>query len=59
MINKRVLTVKPIACYSNVWREIVKVMDKQLEHEKRPDKFVKVFKDINGIVNYLNDSIGK
>ena len=53
MMNKRMLTVKPITCHSNMWKEIVNVMDEQLTHENRPDKFVKVFNDIEEIVNYI------
>jgi uncharacterized protein (TIGR00730 family) len=57
MMNKRMLNVKPIACHSNMWKEIVNVMEEQLKHENRPGKFVKVFNNIEWIVNYLKTAV--
>ena len=58
MMNKRIINAKPIACHSSVWKEIVKVMDKQLEHEHRSIKFVKCFDNIDEIVDYIKTTIG-
>jgi uncharacterized protein (TIGR00730 family) len=58
MMNKRMLNVKPIACYSSIWKQIVNAMDKQLEHENRPAKFVQTFDSIEEIVNYIKSRIG-
>jgi len=57
MMNKKMLNIKPVACHSNIWKEIVNIMEKQLEHEKRPEKFVKVFDDVEAIVNYVKGTI--
>ena len=57
MMNKRMLNVKPIVCHSPIWRGIVQIIDKQLEHENRPAKLVKVFDHIEEIVNYIQEKI--
>lgn len=55
MMNKRMLNVKPVVCHSAMWKEIVEVMDKQLEHENRPTKFVACFDNIDEIVSYIKE----
>ncbi len=43
MMNKRMLNAKPIVCHSSLWKEIVRVMEKQLKHENREVKFCRMF----------------
>jgi uncharacterized protein (TIGR00730 family) len=57
MMNKGMLSVKPIVCHSHGWKEIANVMDKQLEHEKRPTNYVKYFDNIEEIVDYIKDKL--
>ena len=52
-INKRMISPKPIATHSQMWREIVKVMEKQIELEKRKNGLVKSFDAADEIVGYL------
>jgi uncharacterized protein (TIGR00730 family) len=56
-MNKRMLKTKPIICHSKMWKDIVNVLDKQLEHEKRPTDFVKCFETVEEIVEYLKRMI--
>ena len=58
MMNKRMLDAKPVACFSSIWKEIVSAMDKQLEHENRPAKFVQTFDSIEEIVDFMKSRIG-
>lgn len=59
MMNKRMLNAKPVACHSSMWKEIVEVMNKQLEHENRPTRFVGCFDDVEEIVNYVKEKFIK
>lgn len=52
-INKKVSPVKPIVSHSKMWKEIVKIIDIQLEKEKRVTGLVKSFDDVGEIAEYL------
>ncbi len=52
-MNKNLSTVKPVACHSKLWKEIVDVMEKQIEHEGRKNGLVKCFDSPEEIVDYL------
>ena len=53
LANKEFINRKPIACYSSMWKEIVDVMNVQIESEGRDTTLVKAFESIEEIVNYL------
>jgi uncharacterized protein (TIGR00730 family) len=53
MMNKKMLTEKPIVCHAVMWKEIVKIIEKQLQHENRTTRFVECFDNVEEIVNYL------
>lgn len=56
-MNKNLLPVKPIACHSLMWKEIGKIIDKQIEKEKRVMGLVKYFDEIEDIVKYISENI--
>jgi uncharacterized protein (TIGR00730 family) len=58
MMNKKMLNAKPVACHSSLWKEIVRVMEKQLKHENRTVSFVECFDNVEEIVNYIKTKIG-
>jgi predicted Rossmann-fold nucleotide-binding protein len=51
--NKGLMDHKPILCHSAVWKEIVSVLNKQMEYEGRGTDLVKPFDTVNEIVTYL------
>lgn len=53
MINKEFIKKKPIACHSKMWNDIVDVMEKQIEKEKRQTGLIKTFFDINLCVDFI------
>ncbi len=52
-MNKNLSPIKPIACHSNLWKEIVSLMEKQIEHEGRKNGLVKFFNTPEEIADYL------
>ena len=52
-INKRMISPKPIVAHSEMWKEIVGIMEKQIETEKRKNGLVKNFETVDEIVNFL------
>lgn len=59
LMNKDLLTIKPIACHSSMWKEIVSVMNDQLRKEKRLTDLVKCFNLVEDIVDYLSTALLK
>jgi predicted Rossmann-fold nucleotide-binding protein len=56
-MNKNIFTVKPVACHSPMWKQIVDIMEIQIESEKRKTGLVKCFDNINDIAEFLKHSI--
>ena len=52
-INKRMISPKPIVTNSQMWKEIVEIMEKQIETEKRRTGVVKSFNTVDEIVSFL------
>lgn len=52
-INKRMINPKPVVTHSQMWKEIVEVMEKQIETEKRRTGLVKNFDTVDEIVSFL------
>jgi len=52
-INKGMINPKPIVTHSQMWKEIVEVMEKQIVTEKRRTGLVKSFNTVNEIVSFL------
>jgi uncharacterized protein (TIGR00730 family) len=57
LMNKDLLSVKPIACHSSMWKEIVNVMNDQLRKESRLTDLVKCFHSVEDIVEFLSETL--
>jgi uncharacterized protein (TIGR00730 family) len=53
LMNKNIMGVKPITCHSSLWKDIVTVMEKQIESEKRETGLVSCFDRVEDIAEYL------
>ncbi len=51
--NKNLQQPKPIICHSNMWKEIVDVMNKQMIVENRRTDLIRCFDTVEEIVEYL------
>jgi hypothetical protein len=52
--NKSIMNRKPVACHSQMWREIVSAINCQMKSEGRDTNIVKAFDTLDEIVNYLS-----
>jgi uncharacterized protein (TIGR00730 family) len=59
LINKDLIAVNPIVCHSNMWKEIVGVMNNQLRKENRLTDLVKCFSSVEDIAEYLATTLIK
>lgn len=57
LLNKGMMDQKPIACHSSMWQGIVSIMNLQMEKEGRDTDLVKVFENIEQIVEYLSANV--
>ena len=53
MLNKKLMEIKPLVCHSEMWKEIVEIMEKQIKKENRQTGLVKPCKTIEQISEYL------
>ncbi len=54
-MNKNIQKNKPAACHSRMWKEIVEIMERQIEHEGRKTNLIRSFDKVEGMVEYLNN----
>jgi len=54
--NKYLQQSKPIICHSQMWKEIVGVMNKQMKLENRRTDLIKCFDSVEEIVEYLKEN---
>lgn len=52
-MNKNMIEEKPFACQGMLWNEIVPVMEKQIEKEKRKTGLLKCFIDVESCAQYI------
>jgi uncharacterized protein (TIGR00730 family) len=57
LMNKDLLTVKPIACHSSMWKEVVSVLNDQLRKENRSTELLKCCSSVEEIVEYLSEGL--
>ena len=55
--NKNLQLEKPIICHSQMWKQIVEVMNEQIKLENRRTDLVKCADTVEEIVNYLKTSL--
>lgn len=53
LCNKKIMDQKPVACHSTMWKEVVAIINAQMEREGRETETVKAFDNTNEIVSYL------
>ncbi len=51
--NKNLHQLKPIICHSQMWKEIVSVMNQQMQLENRRTDLIKCFDSVEEIIEYL------
>jgi hypothetical protein len=56
-MNKGLLKIKPAVCHSNMWKEIIAIMEKQLTAENRRADLIKHCETVDEIVKYLADKL--
>lgn len=52
-MNKHLSELKPVVCHSQMWKEIISIMDKQIEKEKRITGIIKSYNSVDEIVNHI------
>ena len=57
LMNKNLAKKKPAVCTSEMWREIVSVMEKQIEFEKRSSGLIKYFDKAEEIADFFKSSL--
>lgn len=57
LMNKNLLKRKPAVCHSQMWKEIVSVMERQIEKEKRETGLIKPCETVHEIVDYLRERL--
>lgn len=57
MINKNLSKKKPAACHSQMWKEIVEIMENQIKHEGRQNGLIKCFDKVEQIADYLSKEL--
>lgn len=58
-MNKNLIGIKPAACHSRMWKEIIEIMERQIEREGRRNGLVRYSDNIEEICLYLNELIQK
>jgi uncharacterized protein (TIGR00725 family) len=56
-INKGLLEVKPVACYSSIWRRIISELNEQMKFEGRSTELVKSFGTIEEMTEYFVETL--
>ncbi|MBX3008812.1 MAG: LOG family protein [Melioribacteraceae bacterium] len=56
-INKNMLEEKPFACHGKIWNEIVPIMEKQIESEKRKTGLCKCFENVEDCADHIMKSL--
>ncbi len=59
LLNKNLLRQKPAACHSQMWKEIVGIMEKQIEYEGRKTGLIRCLNSIEQIAGYLDKALGE
>lgn len=57
LVNKNLLEIKPVICYSPMWKEITAVMEKQIQKEKRQTGLVKNADSVEEIISHLKNNL--
>ena len=53
LMNKNLLNIKPVFCHSKMWKDIVDIMERQIEHEGRKNGLIKCADSIEDIAEKI------
>ncbi len=56
-MNKNMITYKPFACHSKMWKEVVDIMEIQIKKEGRKNGTIKCFDDIDVLAKFIITSL--
>jgi len=56
-MNKKMISDKPFACHSRMWKDIVDIMELQIKKEGRKNGLIKCFDDIDELASYIITSL--
>ena len=56
-MNKNMIDIKPFVCHSTMWKQIVDVMEKQIQKENRKTGLLKCFDKIDDCADYIISSL--
>jgi len=56
-LNKGLMEEKPVAVHGDMWKEILNIMEKQIEFEKRKTGLIKYYDTIEEITDYIINSL--
>lgn len=56
-LNKNLMNPKPVACHSQMWREIGKTMNAQLQKEGRDTNLISFFDDVDMMVEFIENCL--
>lgn len=57
LVNKGLMSSKPICCHGEMWKPIVEVINKRMKFEGRNTEIVKHFDSIENCANYISEKI--
>jgi len=53
LFNKKVLDKKPVACFGDMWKNIVDIMEQRVKYENRKQNLVKCFNNIDEVSDFV------
>lgn len=59
LMNKNLITEKPIACVGKMWQRIVETMEERTKIEKRKTGLIKCFEDVDSCAEFIISSLKK
>jgi len=57
LMNKNLISRKPIACHGEMWQRIIRPMEERIEYEKRETGLVQCFNTIEECFNYIRSKL--
>jgi len=57
LMNKNLISHKPIACHGEMWQRIIRPMEERIEYEKRETGLVQCFNTIEECFNYIRSKL--
>ncbi|MCF8414305.1 MAG: LOG family protein [Melioribacteraceae bacterium] len=58
-MNKRIIPIKPIAVYGDIWGDLISIMDERMIVEKRQTGLINYFDDLEACSDFIITSLKK